>query len=118
MSRLFIFSLLLVLSNAVWSGEESPAMDAPPADVPEPPELPPRVQSGEEMEPDITIIRKGKDTIQEYRRNGKLYMIKVQPQVGPAYYMLDSNGDGTLDVKKNDLDKNSNINQWLLFEWD
>jgi hypothetical protein len=70
------------------------------------------------MEPDITIIRKGKDTIQEYRRNGKLYMIKVLPQIGPAYYMLDSNGDGTLDIKKNDLDKNTNINQWLLFEWD
>jgi hypothetical protein len=45
-------------------------------------------------------------------------MIKVLPQIGPAYYMLDSNGDGTLDIKKNDLDKNTNINQWLLFEWD
>jgi hypothetical protein len=114
MLRLLIFSLLLVLSNAAWSEEEVPAMEAPPSDVPEPPELPPRVQSGEEMEPDITIIRKGKDTIQEYRRNGKLYMIKVLP----PYYMLESNGDGTMDIKKNDLDKNTNINQWLLFEWD
>ena len=94
------------------------ADDKEPAAVPEPPELPLPVQSGEEMEPDITITRKGKDTIQEYRRNGKLYMIKVVPQVGPAYYMLDTNGDGQMDVKKNDLDKNSVINQWLLFEWD
>jgi hypothetical protein len=45
-------------------------------------------------------------------------MIKVVPQVGPAYYMLDTNGDGKMDVKKNDLDKNTDINQWLLFEWD
>lgn len=89
-----------------------------PAPVPEPPELPAPVQSGEEMEPDITIIRKGKDTIQEFRRNGKLYMVKIQPQVGPAYYMLDTNGDGEMDVKKNDLDANTNINKWLLFEWD
>ncbi|MCQ8183264.1 DUF2782 domain-containing protein [Methylomonas sp. SURF-1] len=89
-----------------------------PAPVPEPPDLPAPVQSGEEMEPDITIIRKGKDTIQEYRRNGKLYMVKIQPQVGPAYYMLDTNGDGELDVKKNDLDDNTNINKWTLFEWD
>jgi len=93
------------------------ALEEPPA-VPEPPELPPRVQSGEEMEPDITIIRKGKDTIQEFRRNGRLYMIKVQPEVGPPYYLLDTNGDGQMDVKKNDLDKNTNINQWILFEWD
>ena len=89
-----------------------------PAAIPAPPELPPPIQSGEEMQPDITIIKKGDDTIQEFRRNGQLYMVKVNPAVGPSYYMLDKNGDGVMDVKKNDLDKNLNINQWLLFEWD
>lgn len=114
MLRLLIFNLMLFLPAFAWAG---PDLEEPPAE-PETPELPPRVQSGEEMEPDITIIRKGKDTIQEYRRNGRLYMVKVQPQVGPAYYLLDTNGDEKMDVKKNDLDKNSTINQWLLFEWD
>ena len=107
---------LLIMSPWLARAEDNP-LEEPPA-VPEPPELPAPVQSGEEMEPDITIIKKGKDTIQEYRRNGRLYMVKVQPQVGPAYYLLDTNGDGRMDVKKNDLDKTSNINQWLLFEWD
>lgn len=92
--------------------------EAEPVAAPEQPELPQAIQSGEEMQPDITIIRKGKETIQEFRRNGQIYMIKIVPQAGPAYYMLDTNGDGKMDVKKNDLDKNSNINQWLLFEWD
>jgi len=114
MYRLLLCCLILLFSGRVWS---EPELDEPPA-MPEPPELPPRVQSGEEMEPDITIIRKGKNTIQEYRRNGQLYMIKVIPQVGPPYYFLDSNGDGTLDVKKNDLDRQTNINLWTLFEWD
>lgn len=125
MFRFLIFSLMTLLPVVAWSApdlEEPPAAAEPaadePADVPEPPELPPRVQSGEEMEPDITIIRKGKDTIQEYRRNGKLYMVKVVPQVGPPYYLLDTNGDGTMDVKKSDFDKTSNINLWTLFEWD
>jgi hypothetical protein len=94
------------------------ASEAEPIAMPEQPELPQPVQSGEEMQPDITIIRKGKETIQEFRRNGQIYMIKIVPQVGPAYYMLDTNGDGKMDVKKNDLDKNTDINQWLLFEWD
>lgn len=114
MIRQLSLILILFLPTIVKS---DPALDEPPA-VPEPPELPPRVQSGEEMEPDITIIRKGKDTIQEYRRGGRLYMVKVKPQVGPAYYLLDSNGDGRMDVRKSDLDKNTDINQWLLFEWD
>jgi hypothetical protein len=114
MLRQLSLMLALVLPTFVDAADE---LEEPSAS-PEPPELPPRVQSGEEMEPDITIIRKGKDTIQEYRRGGKLYMIKVKPQIGPAYYLLDNNGDGRMDVKKNDLDKNSDINQWLLFEWD
>jgi len=114
MFRLSIFLLMISVSITAWS---EPELDEPPA-VPEPPELPPRVQSGEEMEPDITIIRKGKDTIQEYRRGGKLYMIKVVPQVGPPYYFMDTDGDGTLDVKKSDFDRNTNINLWTLFEWD
>jgi len=114
MFRLLICCLIFVYPVMARS---EPELDEPPA-MPEPPELPPRIQSGEEMEPDITIIRKGKDTIQEYRRNGQLYMVKVIPQVGPPYYFLDSNGDGTLDVKKSDFDKQTNINLWTLFEWD
>ncbi len=121
MLRILIFNLLLTTSMLAWAETETseapPAVDEPAA-VPEPPELPPRVQSGEEMEPDITIIRKGKDTIQEYRRNGKLYMIKVQPQVGPPYYLLDTNGDERMDVQKSDLEKGGTINLWTLFEWD
>ncbi|MEY4717998.1 MAG: hypothetical protein RL563_616 [Pseudomonadota bacterium] len=108
--------VLMMLSPLMVLAQDA-SMEEPPA-MPEVPELPAPVQSGEEMAPDITIIRKGEDTIQEYRRNGRLYMVKVQPQVGPSYYLLDTNGDGRLDVKKNDLDKTSNINQWLLFEWD
>lgn len=118
MRRLLPFCLMLLLPAA--QAQEPPVDDIPPPpmDVPEPPDLPMPVQSGEEMQPDITIIRKGKDTIEEYRRGGKLYMVKVKPQVGPAYYLIDTNGDGRMDVKKNDLDKTSTINQWILFEWD
>ncbi|WP_347988146.1 DUF2782 domain-containing protein [Methylomonas sp. AM2-LC] len=112
MRYFFPLSLLLILPLLCLAAENEPA------DVPEPPELPLPVQSGEEMQPDITIIRKGQDTIQEYRRNGKLYMVKIIPQVGPPYYMLDTNGDGEMDTKKNDMDKNTNINKWTLFEWD
>jgi hypothetical protein len=91
----YLFPLSLIfLPLAVY------AVDKDPVDVPEPPDLPARIQSGEEMPPDITIIHKGEDTIQEYRRNGQLYMVKITPQIGPAYYMLDTNGDGVMDAQK------------------
>ena len=44
-------------------------------------------------------------------------MTKIQPQIGPAYYLIDSNGDGTLD-QRSSIPMDINVNQWLLFSWD
>ncbi len=76
------------------------------------------VQDGEVLEPDITIIRKGNKTIQEFRKNGQLYMVKVKPDIGPAYYLIDNDGDGNIDVKQSEIEKDLKIHQWKLFEWD
>lgn len=109
---------LILLSTLSFSALAEDAPDAPPPKLealPEPPEPPMPVQSGENMEPDITIIRKGKQTIEEYRQGGRLYLIKVIPEIGPAYYVRDRNHDGRIDV--NDIDKDTNINLWKLLEW-
>ena len=111
MRRLILLSFLAFPAFAV--DEKPPKLEA----VPEAPEPPLPVQSGETMEPDITIIRKGKKTIQEYRRGGRLYMIKVVPDIGPPYYFIDNDGDGKMDVRRDDLDKGSNINMWKIWEW-
>ena len=108
------FILLSFLAFPVFAVDEKPPrLEA----VPEAPEPPLPVQSGETLEPDITIIRKGKSTIQEYRSGGRLYMIKVIPDIGPPYYFIDKNGDGRMDVLQNEVDKGSNINMWKILEW-
>jgi hypothetical protein len=112
MRHLIVLSLMLFLNQSFAEQAQEPAA------VPEPPELPMPVESGETLEPDITIIRKGKKTIQEFRKNGELYMVKVIPTVGPAYYLIDTDGDGHMDVKKNDLDKGTQVHQWKLLQWD
>jgi hypothetical protein len=109
-----LFALTLLLISNISIAEKKQELTS----VPEPPELPMPVQSGETLEPDITIIRKGKKTIQEFRKNGVLYMVKIIPAVGPAYYLIDTDGDGNMDVRGSDLDKGTNINQWKLFQWD
>lgn len=88
-------------------------------DDPEQPDLPPSVKSGQpiEAEPEINIIRKGKNTIQEYRKNGILYMVKVIPDIGPPYYFLDTNGDGKLDIRRSENSTDTNVNMWKLLEW-
>lgn len=37
------------------------------------------------------------DVITEYRVAGQLAVVRVQPVRGPAYYLVDTNGDGRLD---------------------
>jgi len=98
-----------------------PALPEPDPDlerVPElldqpPPELPP---GAEPLEPEVTIIRREAATIQEYRINGQLYLVKVIPDRGPPYYLADSDGDGTLDVRGDGLEP-PGVFQWLLFSW-
>jgi len=40
------------------------------------------------------------DVVSEYRIQGQLTMVRVQPARGPVYYLVDSNGDGRLDSSK------------------
>lgn len=54
----------------------------------------PDIEQDLELEPQITIIKRGEDTIEEYRVNGELYMIKVTPRVGLPYYLVNRRGDG------------------------
>lgn len=71
----------------------------------------------ETLEPQVTIIQDGAETIEEYRLNGKLYMIKVIPNKGRPYYLVDADGDGQMETRRNDLDPNLLIPSWVLFRW-
>ena len=110
---MYWFIVLCLLILPVLVAGKTPVTEP----VPDPPAPPPVIESGEEMEADITIIRKGKQKIQEYRRGGKLFMIKVVPDVGPPYYFIDVNGDGKMDVRRSELDRDSDINMWKIIEW-
>ena len=92
---LFSASSLALADNANPGGLEP---------VPEPPDLPDPLETGENIEPQVTIIRKDDAVVEEYRVNGFLYMVKVTPAVGPAYYMVDNDGDGRMVSRRSDLD--------------
>lgn len=85
--------------------------------VPEPPEIPAPVKSGQTLEPEVTIVQKKGKTLEEYRIHGQLYMVKVTPAVGPSYYLIDKNGDGTMDVRMSSLYHDFVVPQWVIFSW-
>jgi len=67
---------------------------APPSD--RPPELTPVPDGppGSDDAPSVTIKPSNQGQVEEYRSNGKLYMLKVTPKVGKPYYLIDPTGEG------------------------
>jgi hypothetical protein len=111
-----VISVLLMGQVPALAEEPKESDQQAPAAVPEPPEIPPALIDGEAIEPEVTIIKKEEGTIYEYRVNGMLYMIKVEPQVGPPYYLVDRDGDGEFDSRTTDPTKIA-VPQWILLRW-
>ncbi len=55
--------------------------------------------------------------MEEYRIHNQLYMIKVTPKIGKPYYLVDSDGDGKLDKRRNELDSKILIPSWIVLKW-
>ena len=90
-----------------------PSTDAN-GDVP----IPPKIQQ-EQIEPTVRIIEEEARRIEEYSRNGQVYMVKVTPAKGPAYYYIDSDGDGRLELDPDQQALNPvQPVYWKVKEWD
>jgi len=68
-------------------------------------------------EADVTIIKSQDRTIAEYRLNGRLVQVKITPKHGYSYYLIDTDGNGTLDVRSSDSWKNTIVHTWKIFQW-
>jgi hypothetical protein len=97
-------------------------LEKPPPIPPESSEdapIPPKVQS-EQLEPTVTIREEEERLIEEYRMDGRIYMVKVTPKKGGiSYYYVDTNGDGKLEL---DVDQRA-MNpvqpvHWKIVEWE
>lgn len=109
---LLALCLLVAVPMAAMAADDSEATPLPIAPPP-----PPQVQSGEVLEePEVTIKQTDKGTVHRYSVNGQVYMVKVVPTAGPAYYFIDSDGDGRLDARVDDI-HNISVPQWVLFSW-
>lgn len=86
-----------------------------PADfqpLPEPPPPPPgMVDAG--PEPQVTIVKRGQDKVEEFRVNGRLYMMKVTPPHGRPYYLIDNQGDGKWS-RHDGIETGLRVPQWVI----
>lgn len=86
-----LLSCLLFLALPVMA-QDRPATQPLPAVPPPPPDM---ASWDATLQPQVTIKKNDKEVREEFRVNGRLYMIKVSPAGGfPAYYLIDHQGDG------------------------
>lgn len=94
------------------------AADLPPnlEPIPDIPPPPMGADTGEADEPEVTIVKKNGETIEEYRINGELYMMKVTPAGGgPSYYLSREDQEGGwINTGPN---KPLIIPKWILFRF-
>lgn len=93
MSRRLIACLLMLAAVASGSALAQQPKDAVPLPAVPPP--PPGMEAFDAaLEPQVTIVQSEKETREEFRINGRLYMVKVTPAAGKPYYLIDRQGNG------------------------
>lgn len=75
--------------------EPEPTIRTEPIKSDEP--LPPKVTTPDEAAPAVTIRRTEDMTVEEYRRDGRVYMVVFTPTTGVRYTYMDTDGDGRLE---------------------
>ena len=103
---------ILFMSFASIAAAQAPTTTR---DVPIPPKEPP--PATDEGVPMVTIrSTESGDRVEEYRQNGKVYMVKVTPKNGIAYTLYDDDKDGRLD--RSDAEKNDiSPVYYTIYEW-
>ena len=96
------------------------AQPAPPPPklepLPEPPPAPPEIAGDPELEAQVTIVRRENETIEEFRVNGRLTMVKVTPRHGRPYYLVADGASGSF-VRRDSLDSGLRVPLWVLFSF-
>jgi len=109
--RLSLFAAVLSFSAMTAQGEEVGMI--PLEEIPPPPtDIRPFDDSIDE--PQVTIRREERGVVEEYRMGGHLYMLKITPEAGAPYYLIDRSGNGQFESVRPDRDTGISVPMWVI----
>ena len=111
-SMVAALAVSLALTAAAQQAASQPKLEPRPEAEPPPPEI----AADPELQPQITKIEHENETIEEYRVNGRLNMVKVTPRHGRPYYLVPNNAKGGF-VRYDSLDSGLKVPQWVMFSF-
>jgi hypothetical protein len=119
-------ALCALVMTLVLAGIARAAQDEEAEAVPVPPTV---TESGSDTErsgeadrapPPVRVLQRQEygQTITEYERGGRVFLMTVKPRVGPTQYWEDPDGDGQFQRSNSDnIDENINLPKWRLGGW-
>lgn len=114
-SCLSVLALAWTLCAAAQNAPLPPQLEPLP-EPPPPPAAPPAAASDPELEPQVTVIQRETETIEEFRVKGRLTMVKVTPRHGRPYYLVAEGAEGAF-VRRDSLDTGLRVPLWVLFSF-
>ena len=105
------FALLQGAGAAHGADPVTPPVLEPLPEIPPPPNL-----EDAELEPQITITQKDRETVEEARVGGAIIWIKVTPRHGRPYFLIPTGGGNTY-IRRESLDSALKVPMWVLFSW-
>lgn len=117
MLRTCVLPILWLAASTVAAQSGDPPDSEPPEPPPIREPMPPKVQDeDEQIEPAVVIRREDGRTVEEYYSGGNLYMIRIVPEVGLPYYLIDTTGDGNFDSRHEHMEPVRPAH-WKVIEW-
>jgi len=68
------------------------------------------------LEPQVTIIRRDSETVEEVRIGGELRFVRVTPRHGRPYFLV-PDPNGAQFIRRESLDTALKVPMWMLLSW-
>ena len=123
-ARLAFCAAAALLASSIASAQ-TPSPVPPPPPIPPAnsayspsvtPAPPPDVTTDTDLEPQVTIIRREDQVVEEVRVKGELQYVKVTPRHGKPYYLI-PDPNGYAFIPRDSLDIKTKPAMWVLFSW-
>lgn len=118
-AAVFGLGMIFALGGGTHAAGDEAEDDAPP-----PPDIAEESASrddGEQRAPPAPRVQTRQEhgqTITEYSRGGRVFLMTVKPRVGPTQYWDDPDGDGQFQNRtSSDIDEDMNLPKWRLGGW-
>lgn len=122
-ARLILFTALMITllggpgATLAADAAATQASQKPEAPKVIPPPPPQELTKGKEIKPEVTIVQRKWAKFKEYSIGGRVYAVEVTPRWGPPYWLYDSDGNGTLEMRGDVLHQYPQTVQWKILTW-